>query len=80
VRSARFLGTLLYVGYLVHVGLLMVILPWSTTWPMLLVKLPPAVGMTLDLPAVRGAISGFGVLHLLLVVAELVVAHRREAG
>ena len=78
--TSRFLGALLYAGYLVHVGLLMIILPWSSSWPLLMVKLPPWLALVLDAPAIRGAISGFGVLHLVLVVVELALVHRSQAG
>lgn len=74
MRALRLLGIALYAGYLVHVGLLMLLLPWSGLWPDLLVRMPFSAAMALDLPAVRGAISAFGALHLAMVVAELVVA------
>jgi hypothetical protein len=60
-----------YVGYLVHVGLLMVVLPWSRLWTWVLFRLPTAVVPYVDAPWARGAISAFGVLHLALVVAEI---------
>jgi len=69
----RFALLLLYAGYLVHVGLLMIILPWSDSWLLILTRLPDAAATLLDSPAVRGAISAFGVLHLLLIVAEVVL-------
>ncbi len=78
VRTLRLLGMMLYVAYLVHVGLLMVVLPWSASWSPLLARLPLGLAVLLDHPAARGAISGFGALHLLLVAAELALSpHRR---
>ena len=74
MRVVRFLGLLLYIGYLVQVGLAMLLLPWSLVWPFLVAQMPPAAGAVLDLPSVRGAISGFGLVHLLLVVTELILA------
>jgi len=78
VRFPRLLVTTLYIGYLVQVGLLMVVLPWSTLWPLLMTRLPPTAAWLLDAPAVRGALAGFGLLHLLLVVAEVVHAGARD--
>ena len=70
--------TALYIGYLVQVGLLMVVLPWSDLWRLLIAQLPLRVAWILDAPAARGALTGFGVLHLLLVVAEVVHAGQRD--
>lgn len=74
MRVLRFLGLLLYIGYLVQVGLVMLLLPWNPLWGYLVAQLPPGLAAILDLPAVRGAISGFGLVHLLLVATELVLA------
>jgi len=73
VKPLRFAGLILYTGYLVHVGLMLIILPWSEAWPWLILRLTPSLALWLDSPAVRGAITAFGALHLLLVVAELVL-------
>jgi hypothetical protein len=78
VRLPRLLLTVIYIGYLVQVGLLMVVLPWSDPWRLLIAQLPLRVAWVLDAPAARGALTGFGVLHLLLVVAEVVHAGRRD--
>ena len=67
----RFLLTLLYVGYLVQVGLMLLVLPWSRAWSGLVLELPLEFGVFLDTPAVRGLISSFGALHLLLVLIEI---------
>ncbi len=71
MKVLRFLLIVVYVGYLVHVGLMMLLLPWNAVWPLLLSRMPPQAALVLDAPAVRGAISGFGLLHLLLLAAEL---------
>jgi len=65
---------MLYVGYLVQAGLAMLLLPWSPLWEHLVAQTPPLLSSLLDLPALRGAISGFGLVHLLLVATELVLA------
>lgn len=80
MKLAQLLGVVLYSGYLVHVGLLMILLPWSPVWPHLLRHLPPVLVVVADSPLVRGGISGFGALHLLLMVAELALAPRRRPG
>lgn len=72
MRLLRLLGISFWAGYLVYAGLAMLLVPWSELWPGLIRQLPPDLGIVLDHPAVRGAISGFGALHLLLVVRELV--------
>ena len=77
MRFVQLLGTGLYIGYLVQVGLLLIYLPWSRLWGLLLTRLPPGAAFLLDAPAVRGALAAFGVLHLALVVAEVVVAGDR---
>ena len=78
MKLPRLLVTALYIGYLVQVGLLMVVLPWSDAWRVVIAQLPLRAAWILDAPAARGAITGFGVLHLLLVVAEVVYAGQRD--
>ena len=72
MRPLRFLAIVAYIGYLVNVGLLLVIVPWSRAWGRLLTMLPLDFAVLFDQPWFRGAISAFGALHLLLVVWELV--------
>ena len=70
---------IVYVGYLVHVGLLLMLVPWTDLWSALILTLPLRLALVLDSPAVRGAISAFGFLHLMLVVTELVMPLPRRA-
>ena len=72
MRPLRFLAVVAYIGYLVNVGLLLVLLPWSRAWGRLMASLYPELAWSLDQPWVRGLIAAFGVLHLLLVSWELV--------
>lgn len=65
------MAVILYVGYLVNAGLLLVIAPWSRAWGRLLTMLPIETALFFDQPWLRGAISAFGALHLLLVLWEL---------
>ena len=59
-------------GYLVNAGLMLIILPWSKTWGLLLSRIPMGTAALLDSPTVRGALTAFGVLHIMLVVWELI--------
>jgi hypothetical protein len=72
VTVSRFLLVVLYIGYLVNVGLFMLLLPWSEVWGLLLTQLPTVLRTFLDTPWFRGLISAFGTLHLMLVAWELI--------
>jgi hypothetical protein len=72
VSPLRFLAIVVYIGYLVNVGLLFVVVPWSQVWGLVLTMCPTRMAAVLGLPWVRGALSAFGALHLMLVVWELV--------
>jgi hypothetical protein len=71
VKLTRFLAIVIYIGYLVNVGLFFLLIPWSRAWGMLLTQFPPAALVVLDSPLFRGMLSAFGLLHLLMVVWEL---------
>lgn len=71
VKLLRFLAVIVYTSYLLNVGLLLLIVPWSEAWSLLILQFPAPLAFQLDAPAVRGLISGFGLLHLLMVVSEL---------
>ncbi len=73
MRWLKLVGVGVYAAYLVHIGLLMLILPWSAPWASLLLRLPSGLAMVLDAPLARGLISGLGALHLVLVSAELLL-------
>ena len=70
VRALRAILTILYASYLVNMGILLIMLPWSEVWAHALLLMPMRLAVLVDIPAVRGVISAFGVLHLLLLVAE----------
>jgi hypothetical protein len=72
VKLRRFLLVVLYMGYLVNAGLMLILLPWSRAWGRMLTEFPPNTSALLDTPWFRGFLSAFGVLHLMLVVWELV--------
>lgn len=80
MRLFRFLAVLLYVGYLTQVGLLFVVVPWSDGWAALILKAHPAVSWWLAEPFVRGALTGFGVLHFVLLLLEAAAFEARRAS
>ena len=68
---ARFLLIVAYGSYLTNVGLILLLLPWTETWTYTILKLSPEMAFILDSPAIRGGISAFGFLHLVMILAEL---------
>ena len=72
MKLTRFLFIVLYMGYLVNAGLLLIMLPWSRLWGLLLTRFPHSLALVLDVPWIRGMLSAFGALHLLLVAWELI--------
>jgi hypothetical protein len=72
VKPGRFLLIVLYMGYLVNIGLMLILLPWSSVWGLVVTRFPTATASVIDSPWFRGTLSAFGALHLLLVVWELV--------
>ena len=65
------LAVTVYTGYLVYAGLTLVLFPWHEAWTVTVVRLPPRIAAILDEPWVRGMVSGFGALHLMVLAAEL---------
>jgi hypothetical protein len=63
----------LVVAYLIEVGLILVVVPWSGFWERNYFThvLPPLEGV-LRSPAVRGAVSGIGLINIAAGVADLV--------
>jgi hypothetical protein len=70
VKLGRLVLVGLYAGYLIHIGLAMLLLPWSTVWTDLILRLPGPVASVAASASFRGALSAFGLLHLLLAAAE----------
>jgi polyferredoxin len=66
------LRRLVYVAFFVEVGLLLIVLPWSTFWERNYFTYAwPTLRPLMTNHFVRGAISGLGVLNLLAGFAEL---------
>jgi len=66
------------------VGLLLIVVPWSSYWQRnYFVQTWPSLWPYLDVDFVRGAVSGLGVLNLLAGFAELApvfAPHDRDLG
>ncbi len=72
---------LFYALYCLEAGLFFTIVPWTRIWtlnPLLHNNL--ALAIWADNPFVRGFVSGFGVLHLILGVRELMRMTRARKG
>lgn len=76
MRALRVSFLVVYASYLTNVGLLLMLLPWSEAWTRFVLLTPPRVAWFLDDPIVRGVVSAFGALHLVLLAAELLVPVR----
>jgi hypothetical protein len=75
------LRRLLFATYFFEVGLLLLIVPWSTFWDrnLLLESWPLLYGWTRS-EFVRGAVSGLGVVNLGAGMLELAAAWRTRGG
>ena len=66
------LRRLVLVAFFVEVGLLLIVLPWSTFWERnYFATLLPALAPLLANDFVRGGVSGLGILNLCAGLAEL---------
>ena len=69
------LGRVLLIVYLLEAGLVLLVAPWLTFWDRnLLVQTSPMLGGVVRLAAVRGAVSGVGVVNLCAGVWQLAVS------
>ena len=63
---------LLYAAYFLEVGLLLVLLPWTTFWDRnYLFDLVPLLDGAIESSYVRGAVSGLGLLNIGLGLTEV---------
>ncbi|MEM1202894.1 MAG: hypothetical protein AAGN66_06650 [Acidobacteriota bacterium] len=53
-----------FVLYCTTVGVVLLLMPWSPGWDQMLAHLPFSGVRLLELPLARGAVSGFGLVHL----------------
>lgn len=70
----------LFILYCTTIGVALLFLPWSPGWDRLVLNLPFDGLRWLVAPAARGAISGFGLVHLVWSVHELREFLRPSAG
>ena len=59
-----------FVLYCATVGVVLVVIPWSPGWDRMLSHLPAGFEM-LRQPLLRGALSGFGMVHLVWCLHDL---------
>jgi hypothetical protein len=72
-EGSRLFRRLLFVAFFVEVGLLLIVLPWSSFWDGNYFGYAwPVIKPVLMNDFVRGAVSGLGVLNLFAGLAELV--------
>jgi hypothetical protein len=70
---------LFFALYCLEAGLFFTVAPWTRVWTMNpLLHHHAAIGAMADNPFVRGFISGFGVIHLLIGVKDLVRISRER--
>ena len=67
-----------FVLYCATVGVVLVVIPWSPGWDRMLSHLPSGFQM-LRMPLLRGALSGFGMVHLVWCLHDLQLLLRSTA-
>lgn len=60
-----------FVSYCTTVGVSLVVIPWTPGWDQMLALLDGAGLRLLELPIVRGGITGFGLVHLVWGLHDL---------
>ena len=64
--------TWLFIFYCFEAGVFFIIAPWTRFWTMNpLLHMTPALGVLADNFYVRGFVTGFGLVHLLLGLREI---------
>jgi hypothetical protein len=81
MRFSTFL-TLLFILYCAEAGALLVFAPWKPVWDRTVMQMPLQSLRALMLhPVMRGAVTGFGLVHLVLGAHDLhVLLSRRKAS
>lgn len=66
------LGRILFVLYCIEAGAILLLLPWGGGWDRLILHVSNSeLQRILLMPAVRGILSGFGVVHLVWAAHDL---------
>jgi hypothetical protein len=60
-----------FVLYCMTVGVVLVLLPWTPGWDFMVARLPHPSLHVLGWPVLRGALSGFGLVHLVWALHDL---------
>lgn len=68
-----------FVFYCTTIGAILVTLPWSASWDLMISYLPYGGLQALKLPLVRGLLSGFGLVHLVWALHDTVLLVRLDA-
>ena len=74
---------LFFALYCIEAGLFFVVVPWTHLWTMNpLLQSEPSLMLLATNPFLRGFVSGFGVVHILIGVKDILrlTAQRRAAG
>lgn len=66
-----------FVLYCATVGVVLLVIPWSPGWDRMLSHLPGGFEV-LRLPLLRGALSGFGLVHLVWCLHDLQLLLRSD--
>lgn len=70
MNSEKFLRCV-FIIYCTTVGSLLVSLPWTLTWDLIIAALPIEGLRVLTTPTFRGCLSGFGLVHLVWALHDL---------
>jgi hypothetical protein len=72
---------LFYALYCLEAGLFFTVVPWTRVWTLNpLLHSTMEIGLWADNPFVRGLITGFGLVHLIVGIRELVRLARARRG
>ena len=80
-NPARMSVPLFFALYCLEAGLFFIVVPWTRVWSMNpILHATPALMLMAGNPFVRGFVSGFGVVHLLIGVKDVmrIAAGRRD--
>ncbi len=66
-----------FILYCATVGTVLVVVPWSPGWNQMLSHLSPSFEL-LGTPLLRGALSGFGLVHLVWCLHDVLGLHRHD--
>jgi hypothetical protein len=72
---------LFFALYCLEAGLFFTVVPWTRVWalnPLLHHSL--TIGMVADNPFLRGLISGFGVVHVMIGIKDIILISQARSG